>query len=240
MNSHQRRVLKRKTYRGIVKRIEEDTFNNIFTSHQIIQESGYVDFLFLGEHKGKKVFWNAYITTGKSDYYSEIESLALDEAHEKYPWPEKYDPFYSVPSTEHKGCTEMTNDPSFPDEPARGELRRKHMATRTMEMIDSLEHPLSMWNVEIDESYEWGVGLHIRVDKDYLDIGDVYEFINEYNGLGLGVFKNKELNALKGRSIEPIALTTEQLGVKLSDNGMWVEWKDSRSRDTVAIDMEKI
>lgn len=242
MNSKQRRQLRRRQYREVaadLKNLDQEHIHHRhptpkyagtrFRSWQIIDDSGFVDFVFLGEHKGKPVFWNACMTTANGDYYDHVESVAMDEAYEKYPWEEGYQPLYSVPCEDIKGYSVMTDDPNFPNEPKRRVLRNKYQAKRTIELLDAKSHPLSRWNVEIDESYKWGVGLHVRIDKDFLNEEDIHDFIAEFTEKGVDVFADKDLT--------PVALNAAEVGVELSDDERWVHWTDFKSRDCVALNI---
>lgn len=241
MNSKQRRQHRRKQYREVLADIANQNQEHIvskdgfksFRCWQYIDESGFVDFVFTGVYKDKPVFWNAVMTTANGDYYDKVSSIAMDESYEEYPWEEGYQPFYSVPcegDDGKKGYSLMTDDPNFPDEPARRVLRSKLCAKRTLEILDAKKHPLARWNVDIDESYKWGVGLHIRIDKDFIIEDDIFNFIAAYDEKGVDVFVDEDLT--------PVALTADEVGVELSEDERWVHWKDKKSRDCVALNID--
>lgn len=193
--------------------MKEDDFDGVFTSHQYVDDSGFVDFLFVGEYKGKEVIWNACMTTADGDYYENIHDVAVDISYDKYPMPEG--DLFTMLNEERRSVQEP---------------RWTLCSETTMEMLDSKEHPLPRWNVDVDESYKHGVGLHIRVDVPAINIQDVKDFIHAFLEKGPdGVFADKDLT--------PVAKNAEELGVERSEDGFWVRWVDGNSRDTVAVNM---
>jgi len=224
MNSHQRRKQRRKYIREVEQRIMDDEYNNTFTTNQYIDESGFVDFLFIGIHHGKKVIWNACMTTAIGDYFDHVHDIAMDEAYEKYPTPEGYDPLKFVPHLDDAGndtgMFELAKQPEFEE---LNDTRYRWMAERAIWLFDNKQYSIPSTNVEIDPTYKYGVGLHIRIDKDGINVEDVLNFIKDFND---------------GTSIESEActcLTSKELGVELQDNSNFVQWVDRGDHNTVAI-----
>ncbi len=227
MNSQQRRKQRRKHIREVEQRILEDEYDNLFTSHQYIIQSGFVDFLFIGELDGKKVLWNACMTTAKGDYYEHVDNIAMDEAYEKFPNPDGYEPFSSVPCVDDNGnktgdC-ELITQPEFKD---FTNDRYRWMSERTIELLNNKEYSIPCTQVEIDHEYKYGIGLHIRLNKDYIDVEDVKKFINMYND---GLYTDE---------IGHISFNAEELEVELAEDSNFVRWTTGRSHNTVAIKMD--
>jgi len=227
MNSHQRRKHRRKYTREVEQRILEDEYDNIFTTNQYIEQSGFVDFLFIGNLDGKKVVWNACMTTANGDYYEHVSDIAMDEAYVKFPNPEGYEPFNSVPYVDkdgnNTGMHELVTQPEFKDYTT---TRYRWMAERTMELLNAKQHSVSATQVEIDTSYKYGVGLHIRIDKQCIEVDDVKKFISDYND---GTYVDSD---------ETICLNATELGVELCADNQFVTWSRAFSHDTVAIKMD--
>ena len=224
----------------VKERIIEDEYKREFTTDHIIDKSGFVDFLFIGEHNGEPVVWNACITTGKGDYFDTVDSKALDEAHEKY--PSKSDPFgdeswvpyvpddaeegkWTAPDGEDGGYFQWV-DP----EPELSDKRYLWMSARIMELLASGTMAEPFWNVEIDEEYRWGVGLHIRIDVDGIELDDISNFITSFNEKGFDVFDDKDLT--------PRSMDADQLGVELCEDARFVTWKDFGNRNLAALNWD--
>lgn len=208
----------------LAKDIAADQYGGVFTTHQVISDCGFVDFYFIGNYKGSPVIWNACMTTGKGDYYDMIDEIAWDEAYEKYPSKRRgklRDEF--VPTDD--GMYTWVDS-----EPETTEKRLKYSAKRMMELLDAKQHTMKMWNVEIDESYEYGVGLHVRVDKDTINVDDIYQFIS--------LFERKESDAFEHFKNPEVSFNADELGVELSESEKFVIWKDGNPRDTVAVNID--
>jgi len=212
MNSKQRRQMQRKVYRDWANTIAADEYQGKFFSDHIIDNSSFVDFIFLGQHKDKEVVWYACISTANSDYLESVSKIALKRSYVKLPASAGYDPFYTIPSNV-KGklrMYEMVDDPNFPDEPALNEARNKLHANQIINILNNREHPMPRWHIEADETYKYGIGLNITVDKNFINISDIYEFVESFNTHGLNIYANKDLT--------PSALNTLELGVELSED----------------------
>lgn len=218
----------------VQERVKNDEYNGTFTSWQIIDNSGFVDLLFIGTFNDTPVVWNTCITTARGDYYELVNNIAMDEGYEKYPNPEDYnffDSFVDVDDEDisdddlkYKGCKQYV-DPH----PELSELRWKFIAERTMELLDSGTISMPTWNIEIDEEYEYGIGLHVRMDKDFINVDDIKTFISQFNEHGVDVFK------ILGYDMTPRYFSSIELGVELKDDSNFVTWVDGFSRCIVGI-----
>lgn len=214
----------------VKQRIVEDEYKREFTTDHIIESSGFVDFLFIGEHNGEPVVWNACITTGKGDYYETVDSKSTDEGYEKYPskyepfGDESWVPFVTKDHPKEEGLTEWI-DP----EPELSGKRMLWIAERTMELLANESIKQQFWDVEIDESYKWGIGLHIRVDVDRIELDDVSNFITLFNEKGLDAFEDKDLSVR--------SMTADELGVELREGCKFVTWKDLGNRNIAALNL---
>ena len=195
-----------------------------FHTHQYIDNSGYVDFYFIGTYKGEEVIWNATLSTMRGEYYQKVHDMARDEAEGKFPYPEGAEVF-TFEKIEGRNCSRLINNyPEITDK------CMVYVAKRMMELLDSGEVFIERQRVEIDEDYEYGVGLHAYIDAvPGLNEEDVLKFIEDFNAHG--VFMYDDCND------PPVTLTSEQLGVVLHKN-KFVVWKDGFSHDTVAVNLD--
>jgi hypothetical protein len=206
------------------KRIKEDEYDG-FTSNQIIENNGYVDFLFLGKYDGKPVVWNACITSAKGDYFDKVHELAMGEAYAKFPLPEGYNFLDSLVDVgDGSGNMEYINPT-----PELSKKRYTWGAKRALELFDSGNIHLIPWNVEIDTTYEYGIGLHVRMDTDEFNVDDVKFFIESFNKYGPTVFHDLNYDHT------PISLTADELGVELKDGDMFITWVRDFTHNDVAI-----
>lgn len=205
------------------REIEKDIFDGMFTSHHIIDNSGYVDFVFIGRYNDKDVIWNACMTTTRGDYFDAISEKASDEGYELYPSTVNLLDCLGEPD-EH-GNRVWCN----PEDEELSRTRRKYIAQRTMELIDSGTEAIKTVDIEIDEDYQYGIGLHIRLNVDAINVDDVKNFIREFNILGPTMYDSipRELNTS--------TYTVDELGVELHETGEFVLWSDNFSHNTVGI-----
>lgn len=212
------------------KYIFEDQYNNVFTSDHVISDSGFVDFLFIGTHKGQPVVWNACMTTTKGDYYDRVSDAAYNAAYEMYPSSRKdddWDDMFIDLEEEHETYGKLYQ---YVDrDPERTENMLKATATFMMAALDRPTITIKNWDIEIDEEYQYGVGLHIRADIDFINVDNIYDFIERFQERGLDAFDDKD--------IKEVSYTANELGVELNEAGTFVIWKDGMSRDTAAIDI---
>jgi hypothetical protein len=198
--------------------------NGVYSTFQYIENSGYADVYFIGTHKGSEVIWNATLSTMEGEYYEKVNNIASDEAHEKYPYPddEKLFTFKKIPGSSY---SELIN--AYPEITDR---KLKYISKRMMEIFDSGEVFIERNTIEIDESYEYGVGLHAHFDAPGgLNDDDVLNFIENFNKYGLCMFDDC--------NEPPITLTSEELGVMLYKD-KFVVWKNGFSHNTVGINMD--
>jgi hypothetical protein len=200
--------------------------NGIYSTFQYIENAGYADVYFIGTHKGSEVIWNATLSTMRGEYYEKVHTIAFDEAHKKYPYPDdrKLFTFKKVPG---KTYSEWINPyPEVTDN------QIKHTSKRMLEIFDSGDVYIERNTLEIDESYEYGIGLHAHIDvKGGLNEVDVLNFIENFNKYGLCMFDDC--------NEPPVTLTTKELGVTLYDD-KFIIWGDGFSHNTVGINMDAI
>lgn len=202
------------------ERIKVEEYSDLFTTWQVMEDCGYVDFLFIGEHKGKPVVWNACITTAKGDYYEKVNELAHDEAYDAYPNPDDYNFMDSFVKIEGTNYSEMIDpDPELSDN------RYALMSKRTIEILNAKEVSIPRWNIEIDEEYEYGIGLHVRLDVDVINTPDVEWFIEQFEQEGIAAF-----DSMKRYYNDELSLTAEELGVELKEDRRFVSWVDEDFR----------
>lgn len=232
MNAAQRRKQRRATIRKIKQRISEDEFQGVFTSHQYIDNSGYVDFCFIGKYNGVETFWNACMTTTAGDYYDFVHDKALETAYEKFPLSSDDDPFNFEPhDIDDKGkVTSWVMAPHSDEIEHAINDRYRWMSEYTIELLNTKRYSIPTERIEIDTSYKWGTGLHIRVNKSTINPQDIYEFIEKFNE-----------HSVEFTSNETTSLTAEELGVTLNPGDRFIRWtKDRFSHDTVAINIDKL
>ena len=204
--------------KDVKKRIENDEYDNVFTSDQIIDDSSFVDCLFIGKYNDQEVVWNVCFTTTKGDYFEHIDSKSLDEAFNKFPdnnynlldrfVPSPDNPEYYVYVDPHPELTRK---------------RYRYQAELTIEELNKMEYKLAPWSITIDESYRYGIGLLVRLNIDSITVQDIFNFIKEFNIHGLDTFKqNKYDNEL-------VSYNAYDLGVTLDDDSMFCIHRLNRS-----------
>jgi hypothetical protein len=197
-----------------------------FYTHQYIDNSGYVDFYFIGTYKGEEVIWNVTLSTMRGEYYSKVNNIASDEAYDMFPYPEDRKEAFSFKKLKDSNYSELIDN-----YPKLTTKRMKYIAKRMMELFDSGEVSIEKQLVEIDEEYEYGIGLHAHIDVKGLNEEDVVKFIDDFNAHGM--FMYDDCNE------SPVTLTAEELGVEVYKN-KFVTWKDGFNHNTVGINMDAI
>jgi hypothetical protein len=212
--------IKMKSYvKNVKKRISKDEYPN-FTSHQIIYNSGYVDFLFIGEYNDESVVWNSTLSTSRGDYYDTVEGKAMDIGYDKYPSEIDLDNmFKKIKGTKYYELIDPT--------PELSKARSKLIAEETIKLLNSKEISIAPWNIEIDETYRYGIGLHIRMDVPYFNVNDVEKFIYGFTIYGELLFDDYDNT--------PMSLTADELGVEFDTERNYVKWKDNFMHNTVGV-----
>lgn len=201
----------------VTKRIAEDEFNGIFTTDQIISDSGFVDFLFIGEYKGRPVVWNACITTAKGDFYNHVYDIAVEEAYEKYPNPEDYDWKNNFVECEVNGAIYLEY---IEKNPELLNKRYRYAAERAMELFNAKVEKLPPCNIEIDREYRYGIGLHVRINIESINVSDIYTFIEGFQKHG------EELFEQMGVDCAAKSWNAEELGIELKGDNIFISWID--------------
>jgi hypothetical protein len=214
-------VLKMKYIDKVKKRIKKDEFGGVFTSYQIIEDCGFVDFLFIGSYKDKEVVWNATLTTARGDYYEEVFLKAQDEGYEKFPTP------YDISFEDYFVKTDNPKYSEFRSPvPELDDKRHRWISERTLQLLNEKSISIKAWNIEIDESYEYGVGLHARVDIPTINVDDVFDFIKKFNNMGPTMFDDND---------DVICMNANELGVELKPDNKFISWTEPFSPNTVAL-----
>ena len=163
------------------------------------------------------------MTTARGDYLEEIEDISLEEGCNKFSLP---DDLWEI------GLCEETGNITAVSHPKHEELIRKKyrwISERTIELLNQKKLSIPVTQVEFDYSYEYGVGLHIRIDEPFINQEDVIKFIEDYCA-----------ETYNG-SREPLCVDAEELGIQLLPGDTWITWIDGSCLDTVAmkIDLEE-
>lgn len=219
--------MKMKKYvKQVKKRIAKDEYD-LFTTDQIIEDCSFIDFLFIGKHKDKEVVWNTCITTARGDYYEKISGECLAEAYQVYPEPEDYDFSKNfVPLDDGSGNSEwIDQNPELSDE------RYNYYSKLTIDELNKKELELDPWNIEIDEEYNYGVGLHVRMSVESINLSDVEEFINQFQNYGLNAFDDDKYDKTK------LCLNAEELGVAYDEGDRFVKWVKYNPESAVALNI---
>lgn len=214
----------------VKERIDNDIFDGMFTSHQVIEDCSFVDFLFIGMHEGREVVWNACITTARGDYFNEIENSVLDEAYKMYPDPEDFD-FMDcfVP------CNDGTGNSYYVDpHPELNEKRYVYQSKRLIEEFDKKELKLDPWNINIDETYEYGIGLHVRMNIESINIDDVKMFINEFRKHGILAFDGAEFHKTQ------LCMDSKEMGIEYTEGEKFVKWFNTQMSVAVNLTEEDL
>lgn len=213
---------KKKYVTQVQKRIKKSEFE-LFDTWQVLEDCGFVDFLFIKEYDRTPVVWNACMITTKGSYYEKVHGMAVDEGYEKFPdetpWKDRFAP---IPNSELLEWVDHN--------PEMTEKRMRWIAERTMELLESRAITIDPWTIEVDPSYKYGTGLHITMDIDFINEPDITDFIKEFMEKDVSVFNNKPH--------ELMSYTPPELGVHLLDQDKWVTWDDGRSRNTVALNVD--
>lgn len=164
--------------RGL-RRVLNKSGENFYTN-QRIEKSQFVDFLFLGEYEGKEVVWNACMTCASAEYMDKVLCKAYYKAQKIYPFKREESEEYSA-------------------------KRRALIAAHEIKLIKEGKCKVKPWNIEIDESYRYGIGLHITVDRPYLGTGDIEDFLVRFYHHGEYIFYQKDNS--------PRSYTLKELGL---------------------------
>jgi len=127
----------------------------------------YVNFMFIGNYKGKEVIYDAVIYTLRLNHHSELYELAEEKTTEKY--PEFNAMTYSV--DENGDLSNLTE---------KEEEIGLFMTELILELEDEGEVKVKE-HVEIDTSLEFGVGLDAGLNVEVVSDEVILNFINSYN-----------------------------------------------------------
>lgn len=204
----------------VKERIAEYEFSDIFCTDQDVVdwEASWGDFLFIGEYKSNPVVWNACIQTVQFDYITKVQNIAMDIGYLRYP-----------ATDDLLDCMVRSEDnPDYfeykPPNRERDEKRLRYVAEHEMEIYDSGDVAIENYQIEVDENYQFGVGLHVVVDEPVIKLEQIEQFIKEFTELGIEGY-------LKSKNIKEVTYTTDQMGVTLPDDSPFVQWADNNNPD---------
>jgi hypothetical protein len=209
-----------KYVKQVEKCIAEYEASDLFCTDQDVVdwEASWADFFFIGEYKGKPVVWNACIETVQSDYIQKVQQMAQDIGYIRY--PSDGDLFDCMVRSE--------DNPDYfeykPPNRERDEKRLRYVAEHEMEIYDSGDVTIENYQIEVDEDYQYGVGLHIVVDEQRIKVEEIERFIREFNELGIEGY-------LASKDVREVTFTVEDMGVTLPDDSPFVQWADNNNPD---------
>jgi hypothetical protein len=209
----------------IRKEIKEGDFD-LFATHQYMDEdSHWCDFYFVSNYRGELIPWNATILTTKMAYHDKVQAISHTESWEAFRNPPG-ESFEFIPTDSTRKYFTMLD--KYPE---LSKKRREYEIERQIELYESGQVRMSPWNYEIDESYEFGYGLEVRVNVPFITIDVVNDFIRR--------FSEKEHDVFSDKDNTPISFTMEQLGLKISDSGKHLIWDDGTLGSSVSLDIEQ-
>ena len=127
----------------------------------------YVNFMFIGNYKGKEVIYDAVIYTLRLNHHSELYEIAEERTTEKY--PEFNSMTYSVDENgDLDGLTEKEEEIGL------------FMTELILELEEEGEVKVKE-HVDVDTSLEFGVGLDIGLNVEEVTNDVVANFIKNYN-----------------------------------------------------------
>jgi len=131
----------------------------------------YINFMFVGEYKEKKVIFDAVIYTLRLNHHSELYEIAEERTSERY--PEFNSMTYSV--DENGDLKELSE-------------QEEEIGLFMTELILELEEEGEVKvkeHVEIDDSLEFGVGLDIGLNVEEVTEKVIAKFIKDFNSNNL-------------------------------------------------------
>lgn len=127
----------------------------------------YMNFIFVGNYKGKPVVYDAVIYTLRLSHHSELYEIAEERTTEKY--PEFNSMTYSV--DENGDLSELTE---------KEEEVGLYMTELILELEDEGEVKVKE-HIEIDTSLDFGIGLDIGLNVEEVTSQVIANFIAKYN-----------------------------------------------------------
>lgn len=127
----------------------------------------YVNFMFIGEFKGKEVIYDAVIYTLRLNHHSELYEIAEQKTTERF--PEFNSMTYSV--DENGDLSELSE---------KEEEIGLYMTELILELEEEGEVKVKE-HVEVDTSLEFGVGLDIGLNVEEVTHDVIAKFVREYN-----------------------------------------------------------
>jgi hypothetical protein len=148
----------------------------------------YVNFLFVGNYKGKEVIYDAVIYTLRLNHHSELYEIAEQRTTDKY--PEFNSMTYSV---DENGDLNKLSE--------KEEEVGLYMTELILELEDEGEVKVKE-HVDVDTSLDFGVGLDIGLNVEEVSSNVIADFVKKYNEDTLEL--DKTLYAFETEGIEDV------------------------------------
>jgi len=205
-----------------LKRLGESEYVG-FTTHNILDDprvnNPYVDFCFLGVHKGMPCLWVATMSTSASDYLANVRGRADECALVAYPYVQSNEPKDLFKKVGLSSCSLFAPSEAWREEHS---TRARLSSELTIDYTNKLMYPIPAECVYIWPDYNHQIGLDIRKNVDFISLEHVTDFIESFNGV-------------EYESDETFAATAEQLGISLEDGKHYLTY--TRDFDSVPISM---
>lgn len=127
----------------------------------------YVNFMFIGEYKGKEVIYDAVIYTLRLNHHSELYEIAEQRTSERF--PEFNSMTYSV--DENGDLSELSE---------KEEEIGLYMTELILELEEEGEVKVKE-HVEIDNSLDFGVGLDVGLNVEEVTQDVISKFVQDFN-----------------------------------------------------------
>ena len=141
------------------------------------KNENYAHFYFVGNYNGKEVIFNAVIFTLKLMHGSVLYDIAETKTQEKFPNYKKWD----LTEDENGEFTLPDEEDLDPD--------AEYYKAMIMEEMEESEEVKVQETLEIDESFDYGVGLEAALNIDEVTDEAIANFVIAYNN---GTFKLDE------------------------------------------------
>lgn len=167
----------------LIQECKREGRNFIYVEDEIGEESNdeHAHVQFIGQHRGQDVIYDALIYTLRLHHSMVVYDTALEKVKKEYP------DFVAEDEEDEK---EITN----PERQEDAEI----LLTEIIEELEENEEVKVKEHVEIDHSFEYGIGLEVGLNKQEIDEKVITDFIARFKSgklnLDNGVysFKNEE------------------------------------------------
>lgn len=124
----------------------------------------YAHFMFVGNHKGQEVIFDAEMVTLRLQYSSVVYETAVHKAQKIYPL---YVPMETRDET-YKANDEMDEEVEL-------------MIMELIEEIEDTEEVQIQESIVVDTNYDFGIGLDISLNVEEVNEDVIAKFVKEYN-----------------------------------------------------------